>query len=118
MTALSFSQQLDLVDAIPSPLELHQEFPLLPSQEKFVLQSRKRIQAILSGKDPRFLLVVGPCSIHDTESIYEYAEKFCRLQQEVADSIFLVMTNYFEKPISVKGLKVFLYIPFLDSSYD
>lgn len=118
MTALSFSPQLDLVDAIPAPFELLSQLPLSEKARAFIERSRQTIKDIVQGKQRRRLLIIGPCSIHDVESVYEYAERLKELQKEVADSFFIVMRTYFEKPRTVKGWKGLLYDPFLDGSYD
>lgn len=103
--------------AIASPNQVLQEMPLNPSHEAFVKRSRGTIENILEGKDQRFLLIVGPCSIHDVESTLEYAEKLKKLANEVEDKFFIVMRTYFEKPRTSKGWKGLLYDPHLDGSY-
>jgi 3-deoxy-7-phosphoheptulonate synthase len=76
------------------------------------------ITRILEGKDARLLLIVGPCSIHDSESAKEYAVKLKELSHEVSDQFFLVMRTYFEKPRSILGWKGFLNDPDLNNTND
>lgn len=62
------------------------------------------------------MVIVGPCSIHDSQTALEYAEKLKQLQSQVSDQIFLVMRAYIEKPRTTIGWKGFLYDPDLDGS--
>lgn len=56
------------------------------------------VRDILDGKDHRLFVVIGPCSIHDIKAAHEYADRLKALAAEVADTLFLVMRVYFEKP--------------------
>src|SRR4051812_3338961 len=114
MTMASFVEE----NIISTPLELSSEFPARRKHIDFVRAARATIEAILNGRDPRFLLIVGPCSLHDTAATYEYAEKLKALSSDVADRFFIVMRAYFEKPRTALGWKGLLYDPFLDGSYD
>ena len=103
---------------LPSPRELCDAIAHTRAQENFVSQSREIISQILSGDDPRFLVVVGPCSIHDVEAGREYAEKLATLAQEVSERLYLVMRVYFEKPRTTVGWKGLIMDPHLDESHD
>lgn len=103
---------------IRSASELKKELPLLEKQQAFIQHTRKSINQILNGQDSRLLLIVGPCSIHNTESAVEYAEKLGNLSMEVSDTFLIVMRTYFEKPRTTSGWKGLLYDPGLDGSYD
>ena len=84
----------------------------------FVAKSRKTVRAILRRQDPRWLLLVGPCSIHDPLAAYEYGQRLRVLAQEVESKFFIVMRAYVEKPRTTVGWKGFLYDPDLNGSYD
>lgn len=71
-----------------TPEQLKAEFPLSREQEAQIAQSRKTISDIISGRDPRLLVVCGPCSIHDPEMAIEYARRFKALAAEVSDSLY------------------------------
>lgn len=101
-----------------SPFELKNLYPLQATQKAFVEESRKEIRQVLDGSDPRILLIVGPCSIHDPKSAKEYAIKLKQLTKEVEDHFVLVMRAYFEKPRTMLGWKGFLHDPGLDNSND
>ena len=101
-----------------SPRELVQEFPITASAQQTVLESRKALIQLLQGDDPRLLVVVGPCSIHDEQSALEYARKLQVLAQQVKSTQLIVMRVYFEKPRTVMGWKGLINDPFLDGSFD
>lgn len=101
-----------------SPNELRAQ---LPSEEKIaatVARSRERIIRILRREDPRLLVVIGPCSIHERKSALEYAERLNALRQELAGRLELVMRVYFEKPRTTIGWKGLINDPHLDGSQD
>jgi 3-deoxy-7-phosphoheptulonate synthase len=88
-----------------TPEQLKAAFPLSLQQEAQIADSRKSISDIIAGRDPRLLVVCGPCSIHDPETALEYARRFKALAAEVSDSLYLVMRVYFEKPRTTVGWK-------------
>lgn len=101
---------------LPAPALLMHEMPRTETQANLVVETRKRIDAILSGESDRFLVVVGPCSIHDTEAGLEYAERLAALREELSDRLELVMRVYFEKPRTSVGWKGLIMDPDLDGS--
>ena len=58
-----------------SPVELIKEMPLTTETEAAVLSGRRQIQAVLRGDDPRFLVITGPCSVHDEDAALDYASR-------------------------------------------
>lgn len=113
-----FPFNADCSDSLLTPRELKEKFPATLAQSEFVEQSRAEVKAILNGDDPRILMIVGPCSIHDPRSAIDYAQRLKALSEEVKDSLKLVMRVYFEKPRTVLGWKGFMYDPHLNGSYD
>ncbi|HHG5003946.1 TPA: 3-deoxy-7-phosphoheptulonate synthase [Pseudomonas aeruginosa] len=103
---------------LPSPLELKARQPLPLELASQVAASRDAIRAILDGDDPRLLVVVGPCSIHDPRSALEYAERLAALSDELDGQLLLVMRAYVEKPRTTVGWKGLAYDPHLDGSDD
>jgi 3-deoxy-7-phosphoheptulonate synthase len=103
---------------LPAPALMLHEIPRTESQEEFVAESRQQIRDILLGHDPRLLLIVGPCSIHDTRAGREYASRLRRLMDRVQERIYVVMRCYFEKPRTSLGWKGLIMDPHLDGSDD
>lgn len=83
-----------------------------------VAATRKTIEAILDRRDPRLMVVVGPCSIHDIDAAMDYAKRLKALSTEVADSLYVVMRVYFEKPRTTVGWKGLINDPHMDDSFD
>jgi 3-deoxy-7-phosphoheptulonate synthase len=104
--------------ALPTPRELIAAAPRTDAQAEFVARSRDAIHRIIFGDDPRLLLVVGPCSIHDVAAGREYAERLAALNREVSSHVLLVMRVYFEKPRTTVGWKGLIMDPHLDGSND
>ncbi len=100
---------------LPSPREVKQQLPLNLS---FVSEAKQTAKDLFLKKDPRLVVITGPCSIHNLSSAREYARRLKALSEEVADRAFLVMRVYAEKPRTVKGWKGLLYDPHLDGSDD
>ncbi|MCB0329030.1 MAG: 3-deoxy-7-phosphoheptulonate synthase [Bdellovibrionales bacterium] len=110
---------LNIIDhkPLPSPAEIKELVPITDQQEEFVARSRQTICNILSGKDPRAFVLVGPCSIHDLDAAKEYANRLKVLATKVESSLYLVMRVYFEKPRTTVGWKGFINDPDLDDSF-
>jgi len=103
-------------EVIP-PETLHDEFPVDEKSSELVHGTRESIQKILKGEDDRVLVIVGPCSIHDTKAALEYAQKLKPMIDELSDSLCIVMRVYFEKPRTTVGWKGLINDPDLDDSY-
>ncbi len=101
-----------------SPNELKSHLPSNESVGATVARSRERIIRILRREDPRLLVVIGPCSIHEKKSALEYAERLNALRLEMADRMEIVMRVYFEKPRTTIGWKGLINDPHLDGSQD
>ena len=103
---------------LPTPVELCNKIQRSSDVEQFVVETRNAINKIIFGDDPRLLVVVGPCSIHDLESGREYAERLAKLSQELSDRLLIVMRVYFEKPRTTVGWKGLIMDPKLDGTSD
>lgn len=101
-----------------SPADLLKLLPISPAVEKLVYSSRQIIRGIIKGQDPRLLVVVGPCSIHDPLAAIEYAGVLKTWQEKFKRELFIVMRVYFEKPRTTVGWKGLINDPHLDDSYD
>ncbi len=99
------------------PVFLEEELPATENVSSTIHHARNQICDILAGKDHRLLVVVGPCSIHDTKAAREYAGLLKGAIGELSKELCIVMRVYFEKPRTTVGWKGLLNDPFLDQSY-
>ena len=117
---MELTDNLNIKDFKPliTPKQLKEEFPETEEAAQFVAESRNIIQAILTNRDDRRIVLAGPCSLHDCKGTLEYGERLRELQDEVKDKILIIMRAYFEKPRTTVGWKGMIYDPRLDNSYD
>jgi len=100
-----------------APEALRDALPLNEAARRTVLAGREAIKAILEKRDPRWFVVVGPCSIHDPEAARDYGRRLAALAAELGDTLLLVMRVYFEKPRTTVGWKGLINDPDLDDSF-
>jgi len=114
------TQDLHVKEIVPllSPRALKAQKPVTDTANATVARSRERVIRILRQEDPRLLVVIGPCSIHDEKSALEYAERLNALRKEFADRMEIIMRVYFEKPRTTIGWKGLINDPHLDGSQD
>jgi 3-deoxy-7-phosphoheptulonate synthase len=93
---------------------------LMPTEadSQFVLDTRAQAEKCLFRQDPRLLVVVGPCSIHQEESALEYAHRLKMQAERFSDDLLVLMRVYFEKPRTTVGWKGYINDPDLNESYD
>ncbi|HFC93564.1 MAG TPA: 3-deoxy-7-phosphoheptulonate synthase [Leucothrix mucor] len=97
--------RINKIIPVISPAELQGEFQITDTASNTVYNARKEAHRILHGDDDRLLVVVGPCSIHDTEAAMEYADKLLALREDLKDQLHIIMRVYFEKPRTSIGWK-------------
>lgn len=107
----------DIKELLP-PVALLEKFPATERAAKTVSQARSAIHNILRGSDDRLLVVIGPCSIHDTQAAKEYAGRLLALREELSGELEVVMRVYFEKPRTTVGWKGLINDPQMDNSFN
>ncbi|GAB6039741.1 3-deoxy-7-phosphoheptulonate synthase [Endothiovibrio diazotrophicus] len=115
--AAGLTRHVVSMDTLEPPTDLKQRVGISPAGERFVAKARAVIRDILFGNDPRLLVVVGPCSVHDPLAALDYAKRLKRVAEELADQLFIVMRVYFEKPRTSIGWKGLINDPRLDGSF-
>lgn len=100
-----------------TPADLKREIPVSDTAAATISAGREAVQNILDGKDHRLLIVVGPCSIHDTEAALDYAKRLKDLNDKVSDTLLIVMRVYFEKPRTTTGWKGLINDPYINDSF-
>ena len=106
------------VQEIISPEQLHSNLPITDAAAKTTANARQAIHQVLHGEDDRLLVVIGPCSIHDTEAALDYAARLKPYIDSLSDDLIIVMRVYFEKPRTTVGWKGLINDPDLDESFD
>jgi 3-deoxy-7-phosphoheptulonate synthase len=101
-----------------NPAQVHEEMPISEIAARVTAEARQAIHKILSGEDDRVLVVVGPCSIHDTEAAIEYGKLLKQAKEELKNDLLIVMRVYFEKPRTTVGWKGMINDPDIDSSFN
>jgi 3-deoxy-7-phosphoheptulonate synthase len=117
-TSQTDDQRIEQVMPLPPPEHLIRFFPIAGTPvEKLIGQTRTAIRQIMQRKDPRLLVIMGPCSIHDPVAALDYAKKLKQQREKYADTLEIVMRVYFEKPRTTVGWKGLINDPYLDESY-
>jgi len=108
---------IELPEILITPSQLKCEIPISEKARETVSSGRKAIENILTRKDHRIVVVVGPCSIHDIKAAHDYAGKLKELADKVSDTLLIVMRVYFEKPRTTTGWKGLINDPFMNDSF-
>lgn len=106
------------IKELSPPSHLMREFPATSDVSNVVYNARQAIHKVLQGEDDRLVVVIGPCSIHDTKAALEYADKLKVLRDKYQGDLEIVMRVYFEKPRTTVGWKGLINDPDLDNSYN
>ena len=114
------TQDLHVVENRPllAPNQLLEQLPLTETASALVAKTRDHIRNIMHNEDRRLLVIGGPCSVHDVEAAYDYAQKLVKLRSQFSEELEVVMRVYFEKPRTSIGWKGLINDPHLDGSYD
>ena len=105
------------IQTIATPSQLRAQLPVPAPAVKTVREGRETIENILDGNDPRFIAIVGPCSVHNLDAAETYARRLKALADEISDAIYVVMRVYFEKPRTTTGWKGLINDPYLNDTF-
>lgn len=105
-------------DPLVSPALLQVQIPASKESLETAKRGRKESVEIISGRDDRVLVIVGPCSIHDLDAAQEYASRLKKLSDELKDDLCIIMRAYLEKPRTTVGWKGLINDPDVDNSYN
>ncbi|MEG2254656.1 MAG: 3-deoxy-7-phosphoheptulonate synthase [Vagococcus sp.] len=99
--------------------ELLKTYQLSTKQKELKEKRDRELNRILSGEDQRLLAIIGPCSAHDEEAVLEYAYQLSRIQQEIANEVFIIPRVYTNKPrTNGDGYKGLLHQPSAEGHSD
>ena len=117
-TSLTDDERIKAIVPLPPPENLIRFFPIQGTPvESLIAESRREIKRILHGASDRLLVVIGPCSIHDTGAAVEYAGRLAAERRRHAADLEIVMRVYFEKPRTTVGWKGLINDPYLNGSF-
>ncbi|MBL0729324.1 3-deoxy-7-phosphoheptulonate synthase [Piscinibacter sp. HJYY11] len=117
-TGQTDDERIKDVMPLPPPEHLVRFFPIRgTAAEALIAETRQRVRNIMSGRDDRLLVIIGPCSIHDPAAAVDYARRLKEQREKYADTLEIVMRVYFEKPRTTVGWKGLINDPYLDESY-
>ncbi|KMO85649.1 phospho-2-dehydro-3-deoxyheptonate aldolase [Megasphaera cerevisiae DSM 20462] len=104
--------QMEFIRKLPAPQDLQVQFPVTDYIRNIKSKRDEQIQRILSGKDSRFLLIIGPCSADNETAVLDYMNRLAAVQEQVADKIFIIPRVYTNKPRTIGvGYKGMLHQP-------
>ena len=107
----------EIKELLPPIAHLY-ELPITERASEVVHDTREDIAHLVHGHDKRLLVIIGPCSIHDSAAALEYAQRLNVLRQKYSKELLIVMRVYFEKPRTTVGWKGLINDPYLNGSYD
>ncbi len=110
--------RIDGIRPMIPPAILLEQLPLPEEGAAYICRARDEVTDILSGKDDRLMVVVGPCSVHDAEAALDYAGRLKEMKDELSEDLLIVMRVYFEKPRTTVGWKGLINDPRLDDSFE
>ena len=117
-TSQTDDERIKDITVLPPPEHLIRFFPIRGTAvEALITETRRNIHNIMAGQDDRLLVVIGPCSIHDTGAALEYAQRLKEARGEYGETLEIVMRVYFEKPRTTVGWKGLINDPYLDDSF-
>ena len=99
------------------PSHLIREYPCSEHIASVTADARQALHNILHGEDDRLMVVIGPCSIHDTKAAMEYAHRLVQERVRFKGELEIIMRVYFEKPRTTVGWKGLINDPHLDNSF-
>ncbi len=118
MTTKTDDVRIRSLKELSPPAHFMREFPASEPVETLVSATRQAIHRLIHKMDDRLLVVIGPCSIHDTRAAKEYASRLLALRQEHAADLEVVMRVYFEKPRTTVGWKGLINDPMLNNTFE
>ena len=110
--------RIGAISELAPPATVLHDFPVSAAVAQRVTAARQAIHRVLHGADDRLVVVIGPCSIHDTEAALDYARRLAVEAERLSDDLLVVMRVYFEKPRTTVGWKGLINDPHLDNSFD
>ena len=110
--------RISAISELAPPVTVLNAFPVNATVAQRVTAARQGIHRVLHGADDRLVVVIGPCSVHDTDAALDYARRLAVEAERLSDDLLIIMRVYFEKPRTTVGWKGLINDPHLDNSFD
>ncbi len=86
------------LNQLPTPDEIKRDYPLSPELKELKKQRDAMISNVITGKDSRFLVIIGPCSADNEDSVCDYVSRLTKIQEDVKDQLIIIPRVYTNKP--------------------
>ena len=97
---------------LPTPLEIKTMYPVPEAVELKKKENDEKLKKIFTGESDKFAVIIGPCSADNQDAVEDYVSRLARVQEKVADKLFIVPRVYTNKPRTTgKGYKGMLHQP-------
>ncbi|MBO4292444.1 MAG: 3-deoxy-7-phosphoheptulonate synthase [Lachnospiraceae bacterium] len=102
----------EFIRKLPTPAEIKEEFPLPASLAELKAERDAQIRDVITGKSNKFLLVIGPCSADNEDSVCDYVNRLAAINDKVKDKVILIPRIYTNKPRTTgEGYKGMVHQP-------
>lgn len=103
---------MKFTEKLPIPQVIKEQYPLTKDLQKIKADRDAEIRKIFEGKEDKLVLVIGPCSADNEDSVLDYISRLAKLQEKVSDKIFIIPRIYTNKPRTTgDGYKGMLHQP-------
>ena len=111
-TPVEEQMSFEYVKKLPTPEEIRSKLPLSPEMELLKSQRDSQIKDVICGRSHKFLVIVGPCSADNEDSVCDYVSRLAKLHDKVKDKLILIPRIYTNKPRTTgEGYKGIIHQP-------
>ena len=102
----------EFINKLPTPAEIKEQFPLPVECAAAKAQRDEEVKKAISGQSDKFLVIIGPCSADNEDSVLDYTSRLVKLQEDTRDKLILIPRIYTNKPRTTgDGYKGMLHQP-------
>ena len=100
------------LNQLPTPAQIKEEYPLSKELTELKAKRDAMISDVICGKDDRFLVIIGPCSADNEDSVCDYVSRLTKIQEDVKDRVIIIPRVYTNKPRTTgEGYKGMIHQP-------
>jgi len=106
------NMSFEFIRKLPTPAEIKEEYPLPAGLAELKEKRDAEIRDVITGKSNKFLLIIGPCSADNEDSVCDYVSRLAKVQEKVKDKVLLIPRIYTNKPRTTgEGYKGMVHQP-------